>query len=209
MRKRLARAAMLVTAGLALTGCSRAGEGAGALTQNCLLVDSAGGVGWMSVETFEGEGYSKDEMLASAQEVIDAYNASLGEGAVAVSLVEGELENGRASLETAYDTPARLLDFAEEIGDYNVPFTLIETGSLSQLGDDLSGSGLTMENTSGKEMDMAAVLETQDAIVLKTEGSGLVRGEEKIRYVSGGCSLRDAYTVQTAEEGISYIIFSK
>ncbi len=207
MKKGLVLAAIL-TAGAVLAGCSRSGAGDGLLTQNCLLVDGSGGVSWMSVESYEGGQYSEEEMVGSAKEVLDRYNASIGVPG-AVSFVSGELKDGSASLVTAYDTPARLLDFAAEIGDYNMPFTLLETGTAAALGTELSGSGIALENTSGKTVETAKALSDADSLVVKAEGSGLVRGENKIQYVSSGCSLRDAYTAQTAEEGISYIIFAK
>ena len=42
--------------------------------------------------------------------------------------------------------------------------------------------------------------------LVKAEGPGVIKTEKKILYVSDGCSLRDSGTVETPEEGTSYII---
>ena len=187
-------AAVLAAAALAaLTGCSRAGgNGPGVLTQNALLVDKDGNVSWNSVETYEGDNYSQDEMNAAAKAAVEAYNTSLGK-------TGSENEKGKE----------RLLAFAQEIGDYNVPFTLLETGRAADSREALSSGEAAFEDTSGKEASFDKALSGENSILVKTEGSGLVRGEGKILYVTDGCSLRDAYTVQTAQDKASYIVFGE
>ena len=212
---KLAAAAAAMGLALAVWGCSGAGSLVEVTPQeNCAIIKKDGSVQWASVEAYDQGSYTQDEMLAFAKERVSAYNASLGkeaasenkEGAEAlpVAVVSGKLEEGTALLVTAYDTPARLIEFAREIGDGNVTFTDLATGTVGSMGEKLAA--VSWKDAKGNGAAAADVTKNADAIVITAEGQGIIRTEKKVLYVSQDCTLQSENTVQTAAEGPSYII---
>lgn len=213
-RIRVMALAFLAAAVLA-TGCAKMGaSGKGAPVENSVMIEKDGSVQWASVETYEKGDYTLEEMKEAAQKRISDYNSFLGkeaksenaEGAdkLPVALVSAELSDGKASMVTEYDSATRLIEFAREIGDYNVTFTALETGRAAVLGQNLDG--VNFKDAKGDAVDAAQVASDGQRVVVKAEGPGVVKTEKKVLYISDGCSLRDANTVQTPEEGTSYIV---
>lgn len=212
---KLAAAAAVAAAGLsvAVWGCSGGAVNLN-IQESCVVVKKDGGVQWASVEHYQEGSYTQEEMLSFARERVSAYNASQGyeesaenkdgSEALPVAVVSGTLENGVATLLTAYDKPERLLEFAQEIGDENVPFTSLSTGTVDSLKADLEA--LSWKDIKGSETAQADAFKNGSALVIKAEGQGIIKTEKKIRCASQNCTLQDANTVQTAPEGISYII---
>lgn len=198
-----------------LAGCALMEEKASYQpTDNMVMVSSDGSLEWASVEKYGEGNYSQEEMADFARERIGAFNESVGAGNQAentqdtvlpVSFVSGEMADGRAVLITAYDSPERLLEFAQYIGDYNVPFTQLEICPASELGEELDTAALMDRNgkTAENSQDVSG---KEGALAIKAEGQGLIRTEERVSLVSEGCQLRDEHTVLTAKEGVSYIV---
>ena len=126
---------------LVVTGCSRIGMGGAAEpTENSVYVAGDGSVRWASVETYQQGDYTEDELKTWAGQKISDFNSGLGKAAsyentegsekLPAAMVSARIGNGTATLVTEYDTPGRLIEFAQEIGDYNVPFTQLDTGRL-------------------------------------------------------------------------------
>ncbi len=201
---------MALAAMLLVTGCSIVGGGKSGFQpkENCAYIEKDGKVQWASVETYGEGAFSEEEMLASANERIGDFNRSLGKenaDPLPVAVVSGSLKDGKAVLVTAYDTPERLVEFAQSIGDYNVGFTQMSTGTIDSMAGELNS--VSCLDYSGKALeDPAGAAKDGGKLVIKAEGPGLIRTEDKIKLVSEGCSLRDEHTVQTAAEGISYIV---
>lgn len=134
MKKKLLAAAVVLTAVLMLGGCEglSAKNAKGPETEeSCLYITKDGNLQWVSVETYEGGSYSKEELLDFASEKIKEYNEANGteSSKEPVTLVSGSLEKGKAVLITSYDSGESLVDFASEIGDDTMPFTEIKTGT--------------------------------------------------------------------------------
>ena len=99
------------------------------------------------METYDKGDYPEEELTAFVQERISSFNASLGkaeksentEGAekLPVALVSAKIGDGKAFTITEYDTASRIVEFAREIGDYNVTFTALEAGRVAVLGQGL------------------------------------------------------------------------
>jgi hypothetical protein len=201
---------------LLAAGCSRAEKKEVFQPQeNCAYIDGNGSLKWASVEACPEGTFSEEELAAFAKERVGAFNRKLGRGDAAenetgketlpVAVVSAAVENGTAVLVTEYDKPERLLEFAEEIGDYNVPFTLLQVGSAREFSEELKENACL--DTEGKTVENPAdSAEKGGKTVIKAEGAGLIRTQDKIKMVSRGCSLVDEYTVQTSEEGVSYIV---
>ena len=117
MKKKLLAAAVVLTAVLMLGGCEglSAKNAKGPETEeSCLYITKDGNLQWVSVETYEGGSYSKEELLDFASEKIKEYNEANGteNEKEPVKLVSGSLENGKAVLITSYDSGESLIDFA-------------------------------------------------------------------------------------------------
>mgnify|MGYP000013600302 CR=1 FL=1 len=115
--------------------------------ESCLYITKDGNLQWVSVETYEGGSYSKEELLDFASEKIKEYNEANGteSSKEPVTLVSGSLEKGKAVLITSYDSGESLVDFASEIGDDTMPFTEIKTGTPEELSEDLKAAGVDYE----------------------------------------------------------------
>ena len=193
-----------------LAGCALMERGdAFQPSENTALVGADGSLEWASVEELEGGDYSQEEMADFAREKIGEYNASAGasnqaesqgEESLPVSFVSAEIEEGRAVLITAYNSPSRLVEFAEYIGDYTVPFTEFSVLPAKEAGEELSG--VSLENAEGKSGEALS----GGGWLIRVQGQGVIHTEDKVSLISAGCSLQDAHTVLTSQEGVSYII---
>ena len=199
MKKKLIAVAVVCAAELMLGGC----EGLSGKTikgpetqESCLYVTKDGKLQWVSVETYEGGSYSKDELLDFASEKIKEYNEANGteSSKEPVTLVSGSLENGKAVLITSYDNGESLVDFANEIGDDTMPFTEIKTGTPEELSDDLKGAGV----------DYEAAL-ASGSLVVVLQGEGMVQTEADLLDADGGCDVHDGHFIKTGS-GTSVIV---
>lgn len=209
-------AAAVVAAGLTLAvwGCSGQKEFAvSSPEETCVIVRKDGSVSLASVENYQSGEYSAEELLEFAKEQISEYNASLGKGDAAenkegaeklpAAVVSASIENNRAVLVTEYDSPESLLAFAGEIGDTSVTFTDLKTGTVSGM----EGLESVVWKKPGGEIEPGQTVEKkQDAQVIRAEGSGVIKTEKKVQYISNGCELTDEHTVRTAAESPSYIV---
>ena len=162
--------------------------------------------------TFAEGDYKEEELKAFAGERISQFNQSQGEepafenekGAekLPVALDTVSMKDGRAVLVTEYDTPSRLVEFSQDIGDEGMPFDSIDIGSPASLALKEQTSYLDIE---GKAVDQQEILK-ETGLAVRVSGQGVISAEKKIRYISEGCTLRDVHTVETASEGVSCII---
>lgn len=207
----------LLTAAVLLTGCKGIGVSAGTKpSENSVKIEKDGSVQWQSVETYEKGDYTEAEMEASLEKQISEYNSSLGKAAesrntegadkLPVALVSAGLGGGTAYSVTEYDSPGQLLDFAQEIGDYNVAFTSLETGRAAVMGQQLEG--VSLKDEKGNAVDKAQALSDGQRVVVKAEGPGMIETEKKVLCASEGCQIMDSNKVKTPEEGTSFIVLN-
>lgn len=214
--KKIVKGILLLAASAAVvTGCSRIGMGGAEVpTENSVYVAGDGSVRWASVETYQQGDYTEDELKTWAGQKISDFNSGLGKAAsyentegsekLPAAMVSARIGNGTATLVTEYDTPGRLIEFAQEIGDYNVPFTQLDTGRVAAMSGELKDASFKDEK--GKAVDQETALKDGQNLVVKAAGKGVIVTEKKIQYVSDGCVLKDSNRVQTSGEGTSYII---
>ena len=214
--KKIVKGILLLAASAAVvTGCSRIGMGGVAEpTENSVYVAGDGSVRWASVETYQQGDYTEDELKTWAGQKISDFNSGLGKAAsyentegsekLPAAMVSARIGNETATLVTEYDTPGRLIEFAQEIGDYNVPFTQLDTGRVAAMSGELKDASFKDEK--GKAVDQETALKDGQNLVVKAAGKGVIVTEKKIQYVSDGCVLKDSNRVQTSGEGTSYII---
>lgn len=194
MKKKLLAAAVAVTAVLMLGGCEglSAKNAKGPETEeSCLYITKDGNLQWVSVETYEGGSYSKEELLDFASEKIKEYNEAKGteNSKEPVTLVSGSLENGKAVLITSYDSGESLVDFAGETGDDTMPFAEVKTGTPEELSEELKAAGIEIHGSF--------------AVVL--QGEGMVQTEGKILDADGSCTVNDGHFIKTGS-GTSVIV---
>ena len=209
MKKIMVMALALMTAAVLATGCAGIGApGKGTPVENSVMIEKDGNVQWVSVETYDKGDYPEEELTAFVQERISSFNASLGKAEksekLPVALVSAKIGDGKAFTITEYDTASRIVEFAREIGDYNVTFTALEAGRVAVLGQGLEA--VAFKDMKGNAVDASQAVSDGQQFLVKAEGPGVIKTEKKILYVSDGCSLRDSSTVETPEEGTSYII---
>ena len=214
--KKIVKGILLLAAAAAMvTGCSRICMVEDAEpTENSVYVAGDGSVRWASVETYQQGSYTEDELKNSAGQKIIDFNSGLGKAAsyenaegsekLPVAIVSASMGNGTATLVTEYDAPGRLIEFAQEIGDYNVPFTQLDTGRVAAMSGELAE--VSFQDEKGKAVDQETALKDGQSMVVKAAGQGVIVTEKKIQYVSEGCVLKDSNRVQTSGEGTSYII---
>lgn len=215
MKKRITLTMILTALVVSAAACSPMGKVGKALPEeNSVMIDKEGNVSWISVEPYEDSDGTEEELKAWAENRISEFNRSLGKPALGINtdgsdklpaaMASVTVGNGTASLITDYDTPSRLIEFASAIGDGNVPFTVLEAGSMESMGQSLEG--VSFQDEEGKGADAQTVKADGEKLVIKSEGQGMIKTEGEILYVSHGCTLKDSKTVQTAPEGISYIV---
>ncbi|MSS35453.1 hypothetical protein FYJ39_02355 [Clostridium sp. WCA-389-WT-23D1] len=206
---------MVLAAAISTAACSAMGKSGEKLpAENSVMIDKGGNVSWASVEPYDSSDGTEEELKTWAENKIAAFNSSLGKPAQAVNSSGSErlpvaigsvaVGNGTATLITEYDTPSRLVEFAGEIGDYNVPFTALEVGRVASAGQ--SFEGITFKDEKGNTVDAQTVRAGNEKLAVKAEGQGIIKTENAILYISDGCTLQDSKTVQTAQEGTSYIV---
>lgn len=215
MKKIMAMALALMAAAVLATGCAGIGApGKGTPVENSVMIEKDGNVQWASVETYDKGDYTEEELKAFVQQRISDFNSSLGKAAksentegaekLPAALVSAKIGDGKAFTVTEYDTASRIIEFAREIGDYNVTFTALEAGRVAVLGQGLED--VAFKDVKGNAVDASQAVSDGQQVLVKAEGPGVIKTEKKILYVSDGCSLRDSNTVETPEEGASYII---
>ena len=176
-------------------------------TENSVYVAGDSSVRWASVETHQQGSYTEDELKNSAGQKIIDFNSGLGKAAsyenaegsekLPVAIVSASMGNGTATLVTEYDAPGRLIEFAQEIGDYNVPFTQLDTGRVAAMSGELAE--VSFQDEKGKAVDQETALKDGQSMVVKAAGQGVIVTEKKIQDVSEGCVLKDSNRVQTGE----------
>lgn len=163
--------------------------------ESCLYITKDGNLQWVSVETYEGGSYSKEELLDFASEKIKEYNEANGteSSKEPVTLVSGSLEKGKAVLITSYDSGESLVDFASEIGDDTMPLRKLK-----------SAHRRNFQKIWKLQVDYEAALATGSfAVVL--QGEGMVQTEADLLDADGGCDVHDGHFIKTGS-GTSVIV---
>ena len=85
------------------------------------------------------------------------------------------MKDGRAVLVTEYDTPSRLVEFSQDIGDEGMPFDSIDIGSPASLALKEQTSYLDIE---GKAVDQQEILK-ETGLAVRVSGQGVISAEKR------------------------------
>lgn len=221
-KSRLALTLALVLTALLAVGCAaKSGSAEFNPGRSSIFIKRDGSVMSASVEHTEQNYYSEDELKGFLETELSAFNAAQGsesaaynkEGAAKLpaALVSCEVKgaDGNKTVKAVYEYSSAdmLMALAGQIKDEEIKLTALATDSVeNRLGaGDLVGE--TFTDTRGKSVESGKVTSQSKLRAVSCQGPAVIQTEGKVLYISEGCKMVDSYTVETPEEGSSYIIF--
>ena len=201
--------AILTAAMVTLTACTTEVVPAFAPTQSGLYITSEGVVTSATVETYQADYYSADELKASVEQVLTEFNGSAGSAQAVVK--ECTMADGIAKLLIEFGTPASYLEFMEEYPDEESAIQIkgldVTTVSDGILKGYLVGERFYHLEKENKEVAADEVMKQSKLYVAAVEGPALLQTDGTIVYISTDVELVSTNVVQTPAEGMSYIVF--
>lgn len=190
--------------GTMLTGCSSLET-----EDSIVYIQKKGKVQTVDKETFDKEYYNEADFKAFAQEAIDTYNASNGEGAVV--LKEFTLEGNTAKLAMEYQSTADYSAFhqvtlyqgtiAEAVGEgypFDVEFSKVENG-------EITGSATISDILAEDGLSVVVVNNNTD---IKVSGTiCYVSGEHVTMIAKDTVSINDGEDTPVKSDVYTYIIY--
>ena len=191
-----------------LAGCSGNAAPAFAPAQSSLYITSEGVVTSATIEKYEADYYSADELKASVEEVLSAFG---GEGAAPASVKECTMADGTAKLLIEFKSPDSYLDFMKEYPDTESEIQISEL-DVTTVSDGIAKGYLVGERfyhlaKDKKEVAADEVMKQSKLYVAAVEGPALIQTDGTIVYISNNVELAGNNLVQTPAEEMSYIVF--
>lgn len=183
--------------------------------ESCLFLSDAGTVTAVTVETFDGGSYSEEELKASTEEYLAAFNgadAGLGAGQAApAELEECTLGEGSARLKIRFADAGQYLRFMKEYPDEESAIRIKKLDVVPVPEGVTKGYivGASFTEADGKKKSVSAgdIMEKTKLYVAAVEGPALIVTEGAVRYVSSGAAVTGTNQVQTGGDGVAYIVF--
>lgn len=202
-----------------LAGCSRTGaEQVFAPTESSLYITSEGIVTSATVETYEKDYYSAEELTDSVEEILAEFNGSVesaseeGEEAkAAASVRECTMADGVAKLLIDFRDAETYLAFMEQYPDEESAIQLSAL-DVTTVSDGITKGylvGETFTKVAGKSKTVAAdeVMKRSKWYVAAVEGQSLIQTDGAIQYISEGVSVVGTNMVRTPAGQVSYVVF--
>lgn len=209
--KKLFLGAALATA--ILTACSGQSAPAFTPTESSLYITSEGKVTSATVETYEADYYSADELKAFIEELLVDFNASAGgdSTAMAVSVKECTLADGTAKLLMDFQNADTYLDFMEQYPDEESPIQVADL-DITTVSDGVTKGylvGKSFTKLAKEQTKVAAdeVMKQSKLYVAAIDGSALIQTDGNIQYISEGVSVVGTNRIQTPGDEVSYVVF--
>ncbi len=196
-----------------LTACSGQNAPAFAPTESSLYITSEGKVTSATIETYEADYYSADELKASVEEVLADFNASAGSDSTVQSALirECTLADGTAKLLIDFATADAYLDFMEQYPDGESPIQVadldITTVSDGVTKGYLVGKSFTKLAKENEAVAADEVMKQSKWYVAAVDGAALIQTDGNIQYISEGVSIVGTNMIQTPEDEVSYVVF--
>ena len=201
---------MILAAALTmLTACAGETAPAFAPTQSSLYITSEGVITSATVETYEADYYSAEELKASVEEALTEWGGS-GDQAKA-SVKECTMADGTAKLLIDFKTPSAYMDFMEEFPDEESAIQVKEL-DVTTVADGISKGYLVGDRfyhlaKETKEVSADEVMKQSKLYVAAVEGPALIQTDGTVVYISTDVEQVGTNMVQTPADGMSYIVF--
>lgn len=199
---------ILAAAMFLLAGCSDDAATAFAPTQSGLYITSEGTVTSATIETYDADYYSAEELKASVQEILTDWNDG---SADAASIKECTMADGTAKLLIDFKTPASYLEFMEEYPDEESAIQ-IKKLDVTTVSDGIRKGYLVGERfyhveKEQKEVSSDVVMQQSKLYVAAVEGPALIQTDGTIVYISTDIQVVGPNMVQTPDKEMNYIVF--
>lgn len=188
---------------LAAAACSRSPERASfAPSESCLYITGEGTVTSATIEKYDNDYYSEEELKASVEEALSGF----GEG---VSLNSVSLSDGTASLLLDFSTPAEYLEFMSRYpdGESKIQVTSMDITDVAAAASGGELSGMSFTAPDGKTVSADDIKKQTKLNVAFVEGPALIQTDGAIQYISEGITVVGTNQIQTAPDGMSCIVF--
>lgn len=211
---------IMLTAAIAVlaTGCGNKAETTAPFspTESSIYVTREGKITSATVEKYENDYYTAEELKASAEEDLEAINGPAGAAAADSSTQEKLAVVSECSVKDG--TIKLLIDFkdANTYLQYLDTFTdeedeTVKSLDVTTVADGLSKGYLVDETFTkpgeNKEISSQEVMKQSDLYVAAVEGAAMIQPEGKIQYISKNVTVVDGNMVHTSGDGVSYIVF--
>ena len=197
-----------------LTGCAGTGaEQVFAPTESSLYITSEGIVTSATVETYENDYYSAEELKAFAEEMLAEFNDSVGASGeeAAATVKECTMADGVAKLLIDFQDAETYMTFMEQYPDDE---SAIQVSALdvTTVSDGITKGYLVGENftkIAGESKSVSAdeVMKQSKLFVAAVEGASLIQTDGAIQYISDGVSVVGTNLIQTPADQVSYVVF--
>lgn len=184
-----------------MTGCNGSGD-LSDFSQNALAINRDGSVTELSVETFEEDYYSLEDLTAYVQDEVDTFNrehppASGKEDETAITVDEVDISEGIARVVLTYES-------SEIFTEFN--YGQLVSGSASDLPQE--ALALNCVDPEGTEAGTIASIENlEDYKAVMVSSDVLVTVPGKIAYVSDNVTVTDR-SVADCDGTLAVIIYS-
>lgn len=201
---------IMATAMAILTGCSDDAVPAFAPTESSLYITSEGTITSATVETYDKDYYTADELKSFANEILAEFNSQSGTESAA-SVKECAMADGTAKLLIDFKTPDLYMDFMEQYPDEESEIQ-VKTIDITTVSDGIAkgylvGDDFYQINKDNKEVSADEVMKQSKLYVAAVEGPALIQADGTIVYISADVVVTAPNQVQTPDEGMSYIVF--
>lgn len=202
---------IMVTSLAILTGCAGSGDApAFAPTESSLYITSEGTVTSATVETYDNDYYSADELKTSVEEILTAFNTSVNTTDAAI-ISDCTMADGTAKLLIDFKDANSYLTFMESYPDDESAIQItdldITTVSDGIVKGYIAGETFTKPSDSGKSISADEVMKQSKLYVAAIEGASLIQTDGAIQYISSGVSSVGTNMVETPAGQVSYVVF--
>ena len=213
---RMKQAALALVLVLAATGCGKNPGAEGfSPTETSLYLTGEGAVIRADVESYEKDYYDAEELKATVEEALGAFNGPSGakaadgkEAEPSAILKQCSMENGTAKLLIQFRDAGEYLRFTDAYPDAESPVQVRGLEIMSVADGAAKGSllGEDFINREGKTVSSGEVVKKSRLMVAAVEGQALIQTDGEVQFVSPGVVLEGNWA-RTPEEGTSYIVF--
>ena len=196
-----------------LTACSGQGASAFAPTESSLYITSEGKVTSATVETYEADYYSADEMKAFIEEILAEFNASAGadSSTKSASVKECTLTGGTAKLLIDFSSADAYLEFMDQYPDEESAIQVTDL-DITTVTDGVTKGylvGKSFTKLAKEQTTVAAdeIMKQSKLYVAAIEGAARIQTDGSIQYISEGVSVVGTNMIQTPEDEVSYVVF--